>query len=142
MNMRSLDYFDYVILALATWRLGYMFVKEAGPLDVFQNIRRAFYAGEYDPQAPQFENWRPEDHEWWSSLGALPEQGFIGGVLSCIYCMSVWIGFFFTAFMLMWPMGSVVVALPFALSCIAVMIEMWRMKEESEGQYYEEETEQ
>jgi hypothetical protein len=142
MDMRNLDYFDFVVLALATWRLGYMFVKEAGPLDVFQNIRRTFYAGEYDPEEPQFDVWRAEDHEWWSNLGQLPKQGFIGGVLSCIYCMSVWIGFFFTALLATWPVAAMVIALPFALSCIAVMIEMWRMKEEGEGQYYEEITEE
>lgn len=141
MDMRNLDYFDFVVLALATWRLGYMFVKEEGPLSVFKRIRRTFFAGEYDPEQPSFEDFEPEDHTWWSELEELPKQGIIGGILSCIYCMSVWIGFFFTALMLMWPAGSVVVALPFALSAVAVMIEMWRMREEEEGQYYDELTE-
>jgi hypothetical protein len=137
-----MPYFTFVVLTLAVWRLSYMFVKEEGPLSVFKRIRRHFYAGEYDPEAPAVETFSDEDMQWWFSHDQIPKQGFMGGVLSCIYCTSVWFGFFFTLFFYVWRDASVIFALPFAMSCIAVLIEMWRMREEEEGQYYDEQTEE
>ena len=136
-----MQYFHFIVLALAVWRLSYMFVKEAGPVDIFKRIRRHFYAGEYDPEAPDFMTFSDEDMAWWTAHEELPKQGVIGGILSCIYCCSIWFGFFFTVLFYTWRDASTVVALPFAMSCIAVMIEMWRMREEEEGQYYDEITE-
>ncbi len=135
--------FIFLLLSLATWRLSYMFVKEAGPLDVFKRIRRVFYAGEYDPSDPQFDAFSAEDMEWWTGHEIYPTQGLIGGILSCIYCCSVWVGMFFTSLLLV--AGDTVttfIVLPFALSCVSVMVEMWRMKTEETAQYYDEITEE
>lgn len=56
MNM-TMTPLDLLILALFTWRLAYMLVKEDGPFQVFARLRA---------------------------------RTTIGGVLTCIYCMSVW----------------------------------------------------
>lgn len=48
---------DLLLLALATWRLAYLLVKESGPFGFMARIRA------------------------WSTLG---------GLLTCIYCASVW----------------------------------------------------
>ena len=50
--------FDLVVLALATWRLSYMLVMEAGPFDVFKRLRASTK---------------------------------LGGLLECVFCMSVWV---------------------------------------------------
>lgn len=137
-----MNFFTFLILSLATWRLSYMFVKESGPLDVFKKIRRAFYAGEYDPKDPQFDAFSAEDMEWWTGHELYPTQGLVGGILSCIYCCSVWVGMFYTAaLLLLGEPVSIFLAFPFALSCVSVMVEMWRMKAEEITEYYDEETE-
>lgn len=50
--------FEFLVLALATWRLAYMISVEDGPYHVFERIR-----GKYP----------------------------LGGLTTCIYCLSVWI---------------------------------------------------
>lgn len=71
------------ILSAATWRLSYMVTREAGPLNVFAQLRAAYPA-----------------------LG----DGGVGDVLGCQYCASVWCGFLVVA---LWfsPFRSVVYAL-------------------------------
>lgn len=55
--MNQLTALDLLVLALATWRLAYMFALESGPWRVFERIRQK-----------------------------LP----MGGLMTCIYCLSVW----------------------------------------------------
>ena len=50
--------------------------------------------------------------------------------------------FYTAALLLLGEPVSVFIAMPFALSCVSVMVEMWRMKAEEITQYYDEETEE
>lgn len=60
----------HVLLAgLGGWRLAFMLTAEDGPLDVFERVRRR--AG-----VPR--------------VGELAPKPLIGGILSCVYCCSVW----------------------------------------------------
>lgn len=59
---------DFIILALATWRLTSLVIYETGPFRVFAHIRRLVRAD------------RPGE------LSGLAE------LFSCVWCMSVWIG--------------------------------------------------
>jgi hypothetical protein len=52
---------DFMIAALATWRVAALLVREDGPFDVFAHLRRL--------------------------LGA----GMAGRVLDCFYCTSLWV---------------------------------------------------
>jgi len=61
--------FRFLLAALAVWRLTHLFAKEDGPWDMMVRLRR--------------------------SLGA----GFLGRLLGCFYCLSVWIAAPFTFFL-------------------------------------------
>jgi hypothetical protein len=94
---------DFIVLALATWRLTSFLVWEDGPLEVFARTRRLFGVC-YDYQnQPYGSNW------------------FAKGVI-CPACASVWFGAFWAILYFFWP-GCVWLALPFALSAGAVLLE-------------------
>jgi hypothetical protein len=59
--MNSFGLFEFLLLALASWRLASMLIYETGPFAVFDRLRAAA-----------------------NRLGA-------GGVFACIWCMSVWV---------------------------------------------------
>lgn len=92
---------NLVLFGLATFRIAHVFVWERGPGDLFRKLRKIFGAT----------NWNPEE-----------SVGFMAGVFSCVWCMSMWVGFFFTALVLFNLEVAVMVAFPFALSAIAITI--------------------
>jgi len=97
---------ELLIYTLATWRVSSMLVNERGPGDMFLHLREL--AG--------FE------HDEDGIVTIIPET-FIGGVLSCMWCCSVWVGLFFSAGALLWPLGAIWGATPLALSAGAILVE-------------------
>ena len=89
--------FRFLLATLAVWRLTHLLSKEDGPWDSLARLRRTFGAG------------------------------FLGGLISCFYCLSVWIAVPFTFFLEGSVMERVVVWL--ALSGAASLLE--RMTGES-----------
>ena len=75
---------DFIILAIAAWRLSYMVTKEQGPF-------RGFFIAR--------EKW--------------------GGVLDCIYCISVWIA---ALCAILWYFNLTLILYPFAISGLAMML--------------------
>jgi hypothetical protein len=61
-------FFRFLIAALATWRLAFLFAREAGPWDVFGRIRRR--AG----------------------------YGLVGGLVNCVKCAGLWVAVPFAFF--------------------------------------------
>lgn len=102
---------DFVILALATWRLSNMLVDEDGPWMVFEHLR--LKAGLQPPAIPGL----PRDTD---PPGEMP-----GTLFTCVWCLSVWIALFFAALFLIEPQISVGLAIPFALSAISCLIDRW-----------------
>lgn len=88
---------DYLILALATWRLTSLFVNEEGPFAVFDKLRCGIGVYDDDPN--------------WLAKG-----------LSCMWCASVWFGAGWALAYFVWK-DVVWVALPLALSAGAIIIE-------------------
>lgn len=92
---------DLIVRALATWRVANILISERGPFDAFTTIREYFgvaHSSEDDGREP---------------------VGFpSNSVFSCMYCMSVWVGFAFAIL----PNK---VARPFAFSAIAVIVKEW-----------------
>lgn len=88
---------EHALLAgLAGFRLALMLVAEAGPFDVFERLRAWAGVPKVGPQEP-----RP----------------FVGGVLSCVWCASVWTtgaAFAFGA-MVLWTPVAVVAAMGIAV---------------------------
>ena len=80
------------LYAFAVWRLSYMLVNEAGAWDMFDHVRR----------------------------GA--ERIGLGGLFSCVYCMSVWVSALMLITHALAPVAAYIVALWLALSAIAVVL--------------------
>ena len=92
---------ELVLFGLATFRIAHLCVWEDGPGKIFFKIRYAVRATNWDPSE---------------------SKGFIAGVFSCVWCMSVWVGFFFTAINIYDRVIASWVAFPFALSAIGILL--------------------
>src|SRR5512139_3847175 len=93
-----------VVLALATWRVSSLLVSEDGPWGMFAELRRIVGV-------------RYDEHS--IPLGST----FLGKLLSCVWCVSVWIGAGWALLFLFLPEVSFVLALPLALSAGAIFVE-------------------
>lgn len=80
-----------IVLGLATWRICHLIIFEPGPFDVFGHIR-----------------------------GWAVHSAFFSELVSCIYCLSVWVGIGVWVIALT-PARALLV--PFALSAAAVMVQ-------------------
>lgn len=65
----------------------------------------------------------------WLGVGSLDEQenphkNMLKGVFECIYCMSVWVGIFFSILHFSATNVSFYIALPFALSAVVIFLEI------------------
>lgn len=96
---------DFVILALATWRLTSLLVWEDGPFQVFARLRHLLGV-RYDEQSqPYGSNWLAK------------------GVI-CPACASMWFALFWATFYFFWSRCAWL-ALPFALSAASIALERW-----------------
>ena len=91
----------YILTALATWRISSLLVHEDGPFNIFKRLRKL--AG--------LEN-----------VVEIPD-GFFPGVLSCVWCASLWVGAVWTLVWWLAPTAVEWLALPFALSALAIGLE-------------------
>lgn len=95
---------ELLILGCATWRISAMLAYERGPLDIFYRIRGIMGFDQYDDgeeEAP---------------------DNFIGNLLACVWCSSLWVGALFFISYILWP-GVMFIALPLAISAVAVIVE-------------------
>jgi len=95
---------DLIILALAVWRLGSLLTYERGPWHVFQFVREKLGGIAHDAGGHPAAN----------------PATFLGELLSCQYCCTIWLGVLAAAGY--WALGvaAVWLALPFALSAAAL----------------------
>lgn len=103
--------FDFVLLALATWRTATMLVKEDGPWLMFEHLR--LRVGLQPPQHPAMT--RETDPP-----GQMP-----GSILNCVWCTSMWVAAAFTLLFAFKRKAALWVAMPFALSSISCIIDRW-----------------
>lgn len=99
----------FIILALATWRMASLLSKESGPFDIFLKLRKVLGIVHDDDK----------------NVAMIPET-FFAQVISCVWCNSIYIGIFWT--ILFVSLGDLVLllALPFALSAGAIVVEKLR----------------
>lgn len=96
---------EFVILALATWRLTSLLVWEDGPFEMFARLRHRLGV-RYDEHSVAYgTNW------------------FAKGVV-CPACASVWFGTLFAIAYWLWC-PIVWLALPLALSTASIALERW-----------------
>lgn len=101
---------DLLILSLAVWRLALLVVHEDGPpwlledglpIGVFAVLRTRLALAEMD---------RPD--RW---------RFFLNGLVGCVWCLSLWLGFVAGLLYWLWPGLTVTLAFPFALSGMAIL---------------------
>lgn len=90
---------EFMVLALATWRISYMLVVEDGPYDILDKIRRKLGVEYASDGTPYSEN------TW-------------GNLFTCVWCISVWVG---TLFFVIDYINMTWIGIPFALSAISIL---------------------
>lgn len=108
-----MDWFSFVIIALATWRISSMLVDEDGPFDVFGRIRRSVGIKTHLEET--------EVPKQWKVVKDTPDN-FFAEVLSCMWCCSLYVGAFWALLLFLLP-PSLWFAIPFALSTCAIFME-------------------
>lgn len=97
---------DFIILALATWRIGCLIQWDRGPFAVFARLRGLFGI----------------EHDEDGHPCAWPDSEF-GRLLQCVYCGPMWVAIGLVGLYAWIAEPTVWVALPFALSAAAIAIE-------------------
>jgi hypothetical protein len=94
-----------LLLPLATWRVTHLLVYEDGPFDCIAKLRTL--AGvRYDQHNMPYGN------------------NVLAQMLSCIWCLSIWVGLFYAVMLLYAPENVMaILALPFAASALAIFID-------------------
>lgn len=100
---------EFLITALAVFRVSALLTSEAGPYEVFKRLRQ---------RVAVLEGWELEY-----------QPNLFAGILSCIWCCSVWVGGFFSVFPV--PM---VVKRGLALSTAALVVNATLRRLESRGE--------
>lgn len=99
---------NFLVLALATWRLASLFVDEAGPADMFLKFRHFAGIRFNEFSTPYAINW-------------------VGEMLLCLWCTSLWTGTFLALIHLLLPtLVWQLLAYPLALSAAAILIGKWQ----------------
>lgn len=98
------------LLALATWRMTSLLVNEPGPFGIFKRLREL--AG--------------IQHDENGEIYMIPDN-LLSGILSCVWCCSVWVGGIFVLMDVLIPWADYVF-LWLAISALAILV-----SEKSEG---------
>lgn len=93
-----------VACALATYRLAHLLASEDGPLDLLKRIRERL------------------ENTWWRG------GNFLGDLIGCLYCNSVWIGyglgFVWASYLELSPVWSWAALGGLAFSAVAMWLDM------------------
>jgi hypothetical protein len=95
-----------IIYGLATWRLASLLVNESGPWDMFVHLRELCGI----------------THDDLKQKAIIPD-GVLAGILSCVWCCSIWVGAFWLLFDWVLPVIALRVGVVFALSAVAILIQ-------------------
>lgn len=102
MVLQTPSFVEFVILALAVWRLATLFANEDGPFDVLAKIR-----GIVGVQ---------------SKSGGRHGTNVVAKALICVWCSSVWFAFGLCVLFYAFPQ-TIALFLLFALSAVAAILE-------------------
>lgn len=95
---------EFVVVALAVWRVSSLLVNEEGPLDIFVRLRK-FVGVKYD--------------EFSQPYGT----NFISKLFACVWCMSIWLSAPAALVLIVFPKFAFYASLLFAISAVAIIIE-------------------
>lgn len=102
MHFKDKTFIYLIVAALATWRITNIIQKE----EIASPVRKA--AGVIEPDG--------EEPDYW-----IYPDNFIGKLLHCFWCGSVWVGAGATLLLFIFPP----LLIPFALSAIGILIHNW-----------------
>lgn len=92
-----------IILApFATWRISHILVHEEGPFDFAIKFRHLIGI-RYNDMSEQY------------------GTNMLARAFSCVWCLSVWVGFALTVLLLLLRDASAIIVYPFAFSALAIM---------------------
>jgi hypothetical protein len=100
---KHLNWLHIVILILATWRISSLLANEAGPAGVLDSLR----------------HWLGIRH---NDIGERYSMSAVGDEILCQWCTSLWIGAVLGLLYWLWPLVTVYVTLPLALSTGTILI--------------------
>lgn len=92
------------ILVVAAWRLSCLIIYEDGPFDMLAKLRDL--AGVH-----------------YDEYGTIVGEGFFGSLLTCIYCLSVWVAVLIVILYSVAPIPTLYVASVFAISGGVVLLD-------------------
>lgn len=115
-----MSFFSLVVLSLATWRISSLLVREDGPWSILRRIRRHFRAGEFGGVTFDPSGMDAAEAMYFQANLHIP-QGVIGGILSCVWCCSVWVATLLVIATVLLPL-SLYVWLIFAVSAAAIAL--------------------
>lgn len=100
---------DVIFLSLACWRISRLITSETGPARLLERMRE--WAG---VRVEVFEDGSEE---------VIVSPGSLGELVTCMWCTSIWVGAAATTLYALSPRTAVVVAMPFVLSAVTVLID-------------------
>lgn len=101
-----MDWFEFLLFGLATWRISSLLVHEDGPWKAFRRLRE----------------WAGIQHDEAGEILMIPD-GFFAGVLSCVWCCSMWAAAGWVGLWMVVPGAAEVAATVLALSAAAIGME-------------------
>lgn len=110
-----MENFHFFIYAIAIWRISNLLVHEEGPWMIFEHLRLRLGLNAAEFPGVMRETDPP---------GKMP-----GTMFNCVWCMSIWIAFFYVAVYAINRNVAFWLALPFALSAVACLLDEWRARE-------------
>lgn len=101
--------FHLVVIALAATRLSTLLQNDYGLFGVFEKLRVLVGVNENKEGGIVGEDGQPNQ---------------LAAILSCIYCISLWVSIFLTVGYYFFPVQVFWICLPFALSQLVILVEM------------------
>lgn len=97
---------NILIFGLATWRIASLLVREEGPFHVFEKFRE----------------WSGIRHGLDGEIELIPPN-LLAGILSCVWCCSIWVAFGLWIFHFIFPIAATWFATALSLSAVAIVFD-------------------
>jgi len=99
---------EFLVFGLATWRASSLLVNEDGPWKVFFRLRKLAGIQHDEDGKPLM----------------IPDR-FLAGILSCVWCCSMWTATGWLLFWMGFPDAAKTIATALAFSAVAIGMERW-----------------
>lgn len=81
-----------ILISIANWRISYMLQYEEGPFNIFGKFREMIGLTNVDDLPINEQLLYPED-------AFIHNGNFFAKLTECIYCLSIWVGFFISLYL-------------------------------------------